>query len=599
MSSIIPQESIEQVKLASDIVEVVSGYLSLTRKGRNYFGLCPFHNEKTPSFSVNPEMQIFHCFGCGAGGNVFTFVMKIDGLTFPEAVRQLAQNAGILLPETDVNVEQYRAKEALFYVNKMANDYFNDNLLNHPKAEQARKYLNARGLEKADFEKYKIGYSLDEWDGLLKFAGKKSIDVQLLKKAGLVIEKNEGQYYDRFRGRITFAIQNISNQIVAFGARRIIDDESPKYINSPETDIYQKRFTLYGLNLTKEHIRNRGQIVFVEGYTDFISLHKKGISNVVATSGTSLTEDHARLIRRYTTNATLLFDSDSAGAAAAMRGADLLLENGFDVKIAQLPPGQDPDDFARANTVEELEKLVAGAQNLIDFKLDQLSRQRQFESVSQKVSATKEILASISRIEDQLIKTYWIKQLSSKLDLPEEILWLETQKLEKRTTRTPVQSQAISNSSENLFFQTRRGLAELSIFESIICNRDSIPLIIANLSGNDFVHTEIASIITQIEAENGLLTDDHLEKIVSSLEDPMLAQRASAVLYDEENVHTLARIIGYIKTVQLAQIDEEIAKLREELKYKKDETGNLLDSYRQLLRYRKEVDAGKYLNIEQ
>ncbi|HOC89291.1 MAG TPA: DNA primase, partial [bacterium] len=345
----IPQDKIEQVRLASDVVDVVSGYVTLKKRGKNYFGLCPFHQEKSASFSVNPDLQIFHCFGCGAGGNVFTFVMRIEGLTFPESVRMLAKAAGIVLPDEEEDPGQLQEKEALYYANSLANDFFMANLLREAEAEPARRYLASRGLTPEVFARFSIGYSLNKWDGLIQHARTKSLNPDLLVKAGLAIRKEDGGIYDRFRGRITFAIHSLSKQVVGFGARRIVQDDSPKYINSPETPIYQKRYILYGLHLAREAVRQADRVVIVEGYTDLISLHTAGIEQVVATSGTAMTEEHARLLRRYTANASILYDGDSAGASASLRGAEILLANGFDVRIAMLPGGQDPDEFVRLN----------------------------------------------------------------------------------------------------------------------------------------------------------------------------------------------------------------------------------------------------------
>lgn len=597
MSNIIPQESIEQVRIASDIVEVISGYVTLTNKGRSYFGLCPFHNEKTPSFSVNPEMQIFHCFGCGAGGNVFTFVMRIDGLTFPESVKQLAQSAGIVLPEEQQDLSQLREKEALFYVNNMANDFYQQNLIEHPKANKAREYLTNRSYTHRDFKSFGIGYALDEWDAFLKFARKKSIDDRLLLKAGLVISKENDKIYDRFRGRITFSICNISNQVVGFGARRLVDDNSPKYINSPETDIYKKRYILYGLNRSKEAIRSEKELILVEGYTDFISLNKLGIENVAATSGTSLTEDHAKLIRRFTSNATFLYDSDSAGSSAALRGADLLLENGLEVKIAKLPTGSDPDEYARNNSKDQLDKLLSSAHPLIDHKLSQLAEQGLLKTASQRVAVTTGILESISKNNDQLKKTFLVKDLAQKLEIEESVLWAEMAKFNSpkysmgnssiKTSTTKTQSPALSG---------KRWLAEISILEAIITNMEYIPLILKNLHSQDFSHPEIRSIINNLEMQKGQFTKQTIHSFASSISDSQIAEALSrAISKNNQVLHTAERLIDYIISIQISHIDDEITKVREKMKYDKSDSIELKTSFKNLQKHRKEIEQGKYI----
>jgi DNA primase len=597
LSNIIPQESIEQVRISSDVVDVISGYVTITQKGRSYFGLCPFHNEKTPSFSVNPEMQIFHCFGCGAGGNVFTFVMRIDGLTFPEAVKQLAQSAGIILPEEQQDLSELREKEALFYVNNMANEFYQQYLRDHPMAKKAREYLTNRSFVPEDFKLFSIGYAPDEWDGFLKFARKKSIDDQLLLKAGLVISKENDKMYDRFRGRITFSIHNISNQVVGFGARRLINDNSPKYINSPETDIYKKRYILYGLNRSKEAIRAEKELILVEGYTDIISLNKMGFQNVAATSGTSLTQDHAKLIRRFTSNVNILYDSDSAGASAAMRGADLLLANGVEVKIAKLPIGSDPDDYIKNNSKEDLQKLLTLGNSLIDHKLSLLEDQGMLKTTSQRVGATRGIIESISKNEDQLKRSFLIKELAQKLDIEESVLWSELAKFKKPKYSPPLSSTATTNeNTRSTFFKSKRGSAELSILEAIIINPENIPLITKNLHSQDFSHPEIKSVINKLEMDQGQITRENIITFASTLYDSNIAEAISqAISNDNQVLHTTERLIGYIKTLQISHIDDEITKVREQIKFDEGNSVDLKTTFNDLQKHRKEIKLGKYI----
>ncbi len=599
MSRNIPPESIEQVRLASDIVDVVSGYLTLQKKGRNYFGLCPFHQEKTPSFSVNPEMQIFHCFGCGAGGNVFTFIMKIEGVTFPEAVKLLAQTAGIILPEDSEDISQYRNKEALFYVNKLANDFFLNNLQNLKQAQEARDYLQKRDIVPQIYAQYGLGYSLNKWDGLLNHAKTQSIKPELLLKAGLVIQKEANRYYDRFRGRITFAIHNLSNQIIGFGARRLVDDDSPKYINTPETEIYQKRFILYGLHAAREFIRRENQVIIVEGYTDLISLNNAGIKHVIATSGTALTEEHARLMRRYTSNAIVMYDSDSAGATAAMRGADILLENAFEIKICTLPKGQDPDEFVRSHSQEQVQEMLRTATPLIDYKLLVLQKDNLLQTVNQRASATRELLSSIAKVSDQIQCAYLVRDLAEKLHIEESALWLELEKQKQKSHFAPKIETARKENATfvNKFFHSRKGVAELALLEIAVINPDLIPRLLQNMHHDDFSHPEIRSFFQSIESLEFDPFSFSPENSIATIQDATIASHLSDSLSKKSrDSFSWKYASDCIISLQLAQIDEQIERIREDIHQKNKQSENtlaLVHQFQQLLEQKKLISNGK------
>ncbi|MBN1540972.1 DNA primase [candidate division KSB1 bacterium] len=599
MSSRISPDKVDQVRQASDIAEVVSGYLSLKQRGKNYFGLCPFHPEKTPSFSVNPEMQIFHCFGCGAGGNVFTFVMMMEKITFPEAVRMLAQAAGIVLPEDEQNLSDVREKEALFVANKIAHDFFSDNLLHSPEAKAARSYLLSRGIDQQMMQTYAIGYAPDRWDGLIRYAAEKQLGEEVLLRAGLVIQNESGRIYDRFRNRITFAVHGISGQLVAFGARRMNDDDnSPKYINSPETDIYQKRFTLYGLFWAREAIRRNKRAIFVEGYTDVLSLAKIGLQEVVATSGTSLTQEHARLIRRYTPQVVLLYDADSAGAQAALRGADILLENGLDVLICTLPLGSDPDDFARREGLKGIETLFQSARPLMDHKIDQLNSEGQMRSAAQRAEATRLLLDSVSKVNDRLQQSYLLRELASKLQVEESVLWSELKKSTRRTHRA-TESEAEAP-SENTFFYTKRGSAELGVLETILLFPQLTPHIMTVLSHADFKNREIARIFRQIETDLLHQSEYDPQSYVASVEDPVIARHLSARVDNKPELKVAKKFaLDCIITLYLVKIREEIDRLRLEMRRQKSDESDLhpyLHRIRELEEQKTVVESRKGLD---
>ena len=593
----IPQEIIDQVRFASDVVDVVSGYLTLRRKGQNYFGLCPFHKEKTPSFSVNPELQIFHCFGCGVGGNVFTFIMKMEGMTFPESVKLLARQAGIALPEEAENFDEYREKEALYFANNLAADFFQKNILKD-EAVQARNYLGERGIGSPEYEIFGIGFAPNGWDGLLKHAAEKSVKAELLHKAGLVIKKDDGHYYDRFRGRITFAIKNLTGQVVGFGARRIINDNSPKYINSPETEIYQKRFILYGLHSARDQIRSSDQVIIVEGYTDVTSLYRVNIRNVVATSGTSLTEEHARVLHRYTSNAVLLYDADSAGAAAALRGADILLENGMEVKIAMMPAGLDPDEFARTKGEEETRRLLTAATPLMEFKVNRFEYESCYGSSSQKANATRDILASIVKVNDPIRRSFLVRDLAARLNLQESALWDDIQKI-SRQNRFSREHTDNKQEAPDKFFLTSRGAAELGLLQVALLHPDLINAVLKNLKVDDITHPEIRDLFRNFQDSKVDPLTFKPGGYLTAIQDHTLASQLSALML-QENPHP--KPWGFARDClirfHLALVDEQLQKAKEEMKMgaaSGKTAAELMDALKYYIDERKKISQGDYI----
>ncbi|MDL1892144.1 DNA primase, partial [Sphingobacteriales bacterium CHB3] len=366
----IPESKIEEVRRASDIVDVISGYVRLKKRGKNFLGLCPFHTEKTPSFNVSPERQMYHCFGCGVGGNVLTFVMEHEKVSFVEAVRTLAERAGILLPEEGVeDKEKITESEALYNACRSAARFFHENMMNTVEGQLALEYFRHRGFKEETIRSFGLGYSMNGWDSLLKVAQRENIPVDVMEKAGLLIKREDGSgHYDRFRGRAMFPIFSVTGRVIGFGARKLRkDDPLPgKYINSPETPIYSKSRSLYGIFQAKEAIREHEYAILVEGYADLISVYQEGMKNIVASSGTALTEEQIDLIGRYARKITLVYDADSAGSKATMRGVDLIIEQGLDVRVAALPEGDDPDSFVKKNGGEAFGKLLDTAASFLD-----------------------------------------------------------------------------------------------------------------------------------------------------------------------------------------------------------------------------------------
>ncbi|MFN3840875.1 MAG: DNA primase, partial [Cyclobacteriaceae bacterium] len=374
----ISRSTIDEVKNRIDIVDVVSDFVSLKRSGQNYKALSPFTNEKTPSFYVVPSKGIFKDFSSGKGGDAITFVMEHEGLGYLEAIRYLAKKYGVEIIEEEQSAEDQASqneRDSLYIVMNFAKEYFK-NLLHHDDEGRSigLSYFRERGFNDRTLEKFDLGYSLNQWDHFEKHALGSGFSASVLEKAGLVISKEDGQgkTYDRFRGRVIFPVHNLAGKVVAFGARTLSTEKNqPKYINSPETDIYHKSNVLYGLYQAKNEIRKQDFCYLVEGYTDVLSLHQSGIENVVASSGTALTEEQIRLMRRFTENVTVLFDGDAAGVKAALRGIDLILKGGLNVRVVLLPDGEDPDSYSRKmGSTEFSQYLKDNTKDFISFKID-------------------------------------------------------------------------------------------------------------------------------------------------------------------------------------------------------------------------------------
>ncbi len=445
---LIANEIITQVLDRSDIVTIIGNYTPLKKAGRNFKALCPFHQEKSSSFVVNPDKQIFHCFGCGVGGNVIGFVMRQERMEFPEAVRLLADKAGIVIPE-DTGTDQGPAKKLrddIYNANKLAVEFFHGNLLNsrEPAVEVARNYLKNRGVSLEVVKQFQIGCALDEWDALLKFLRAKGVNESLAMQAGLAIAR-EGKSgaYDRFRNRVIFPIFDIQSRPVAFGARALSDTEGAKYINSPETPVYTKGQHLFGFNLTKAAAGELDSLIVVEGYMDMIMPFCNGVKNIAASLGTALTDQQIRLIRRYTPKVVMLFDTDPAGQSAINRSLDLLIDEGMKVTVVTLKDGEDPDSFIRQEGIERFNERLAQAASLFDYKFNYLCKQYDANSVDGKSQICQGMLTTINRYKDEVVKYELNKQLAVRLNLPEAVVLKTAQQLPKAPTVTAVSSKAI------------------------------------------------------------------------------------------------------------------------------------------------------------
>jgi DNA primase len=433
----IPEDKIAEIRRAVDIAELIAESVLLKKAGKNLIGLCPFHSEKTPSFTVSPDKQIFHCFGCGEGGNVFSFVMKRDGVGFAEAARSLARRAGVDLPERSLAPREKRQageQATLYELNRVAADFFCQALRQQAAGKPALDYLARRGVTAQTLEQFGLGYAPKGWDHLLGYMTRKKFAAEQLEKAGLVIPRKDGSgFYDRFRDRLIFPIQDENSRVVGFGGR-VLDDSTPKYLNSPETAVYTKRRVLYGLNRAKEFCRTAGSVFIVEGYLDLITLHQHGITNAVATLGTALTPEHIRLLTRYTGHMVLVYDSDAAGIRSAQRcidifwkehvdfrRGDVFRDDQADTRILVLPAGHDPDSFVKEQGAAEFRRRSQSAPGVVTFLMERAVI-RHGLSTEGKIRIVSELQSLLAAINDNVARSLYVKQLAERIQLSEAVI---------------------------------------------------------------------------------------------------------------------------------------------------------------------------------
>lgn len=420
------EEIINEVRQSNDIVDVISQYVHLKRSGRNFFGLCPFHNEKSPSFSVSPDKQIFHCFGCGVGGNVITFVSKIEGLNFVETVQMLAERANIQLPTLENNGDMQKEilKDKVYKINEFAAEYYHQNLYK-PQAKIAQEYVKKRQLSNETLKSFKIGFS-GKFDELFKELRKQGFEEKEILESGLVNKNDRGQYIDRYRNRLMFPICDVRGRVIAFGGR-VLDDSKPKYINSPENIVYSKGRHLFGLNVAKKGDTKR--LLIVEGYMDVISLHQRGITNVVAPLGTALTEQQGWLLRKNAEQIILSFDSDEAGLQAKLRALEILQNMGCDLRVLQMDGAKDPDEYILKYGNARFQALVDKALSVIEFKVKILQKDLNLENTNDKIKFLNEIAKLISKVDNTIEREIYIEKIAQEYDISKEAIYAEVNKL--------------------------------------------------------------------------------------------------------------------------------------------------------------------------
>lgn len=427
------EEIINEVRQSNDIVDVISQYMHLKRSGRNFFGLCPFHNEKSPSFSVSPDKQIFHCFGCGVGGNVYTFVSKIEGIGFFETVQMLAERANIQLPtlENSVDTQKEILKDKVYKVNEFAAEYYHQNLYKS-QSKLGQEYVKKRQLSNETLKSYRIGYS-GKFDELYQELKKQGFQETEILESGLVNKNEKGQYIDRYRNRLIFPICDIRGRVIAFGGR-VLDDSKPKYINSPENVVYSKGRHLFGLNVAKKG--DTKKLLIVEGYMDVISLHQRGITNVVAPLGTALTEQQGWLLRKNTEQIILSFDSDDAGLKAKARALEILGNMGCDIRVLNIEGAKDPDEYILKYGTARFNNLVEKALSVIEFNVKLLKKDLNLENTNDKIKFLNEIAKLISKVENSIEREIYIEKIAKEYNISKEAIYGEVNKLTYKHTNS-------------------------------------------------------------------------------------------------------------------------------------------------------------------
>ncbi len=579
----IPEHTIEDIRSSANIVDIISSYVALRKRGKNFIGLCPFHQEKTPSFTVSEEKQIFHCFGCHAGGNVYKFLMEYKSISFIEAVQEIAESVGITLNFEDDKISSEQSElEELYEINVIAAKYFSDNLLKSEHGEVARDYLTKRKIKTQTQKVFGLGFALNGWEHFVNYARDNQINLDNAKLLGLIDSKESGNYYDKFRGRIIFPIFSPNGRVIAFGGRVFQGEENiAKYLNSPESSIYLKRKSLYGLFHAKDEIRKLNKAILVEGYMDVIALWQHGVKNVVASSGTSLTDDQARLLSRYTTNIVVIFDADEAGNKAAMRSIEILLKQDFEVKLLSLPKGEDPDSYVNNFGKDSFEELVNASKNFLEFQTAQYESQGMFDNPTTEAKAIRELVKSAAFINDELKRGLLVRSIARKFNLREKLLETELNKYLEQNSRVirPTQtvkskngkpSSHILSETDKRLFPLEKELVEL-LFEG---NEEIIGNIFDTIMPEDFTNKSLGT-LAKIVHDSYLEGNYNTASLVEKIDDEKLKNYVLSITLGEYQISStwdhrsssgkIAKDpIKYssdtLKKYQLLKIDEQIKK---------------------------------------
>ena len=559
-------EILDEVKSSNDIVDVISQYISLKRSGRNYFGLCPFHNEKSPSFSVSPDKQIFHCFGCGVGGNVISFISKIEGIGFKESIEVLAERANIKLPTIDNSIDSKKEelKAKVYKVNSFTAEYYHKKLY-EPSSKIAQEYVKKRQLNNETLQSFKIGFS-GKFDELYQALKKEGFNDEEILESGLVNKNENGKYIDRYRNRLMIPILDERNRVIAFGGR-VLDDSKPKYINSPENIVYIKGRHLFGLNVAKKGDTKR--LLIVEGYMDAISLHQRGITSVVASLGTALTTSQGWLLRKNCEQVILGFDSDGAGQTAILRAMEVMQNMGCDMRVLQMTGAKDPDEYVLKYGAVRFQKLLDDAISLIEFKIKVLQKDLNLENASDKIKFLNEIAKLISKIENTMEREIYIEKIAKGYNISKEAIYAEVNKLQYSNRKSsnilekerPVVSKVRKeeNISEEI---TKR---ENTILWILINSVDTYKTIKENIKIEDFKNEENKEILKQIynALENG---NDNISSVLDHIESDQIQSHLTEIMAEDYGITDNKKAIeDILKKYELEKLETKRDRLIEEL----------------------------------
>ena len=617
----ISETQIEQIRTSADIVDVISNSVQLRKRGNNFIGLCPFHNEKTPSFTVSQDKQIFHCFGCHAGGNVFKFLMEYKKISFVESVQEIAADLGITIEYENQRSEAEQSEtEILFDINTAVAKFFSDNLLKEEEGNIARKYFEERKIKPQTLRAFGLGYCPDHWDSTVNFLNKNNIALEKALELGVIGKSEKGKLYDKFAGRMIFPIFSPNGRVIGFGGRISDSREgAAKYLNSPESKIYHKGRTLYGLSHGKDDIRRQDLAIVVEGYMDLISLHQHGIKNVVAVSGTAFTDEQVQLLSRYTKNTVLLFDADTAGVKASMRSIEILLKQNMNIKIATLPKGEDPDSFVQKNGSDAFLDIIARAVNFLEYRTSIFEEQGYFNDAAKSAEAIRELVKPVALLNDELKRSFLLKSIAEKFGLREKLLEAELEKAIAGTNKFAVQEQ---NQKEKIQQKEIAEAVEAKMLPAEFRNEQEI--IVLLFEGHEQITRYILDHVNPDEFQipyhktlaqlvyDALVNDEPLEisRLLEKIDNEKLQEYLLGITFEKYLISELwdqrkpenkeKRFLKYgsdlIKSFKLYHLEKELAENHDLLVKAEDEEDalDLMKKGIQLQAKKKEIEKGNY-----
>lgn len=588
MAELIAEEKLNEIRQAVDIVDVISDYVQLKKQGRNYFGLCPFHGENTPSFSVSSDKQIFHCFGCGAGGNVFTFLMELENISFQEAAVKLAEKTNIELQISSPSFGKEKKVsdeiQEMINAHELLSKFYHHLLVNTKEGQDALEYLLNRGFTRESIDKFQIGYSLNSWDFVYKFLTKRDFKPEWMEKAGLIIKRErDGSYFDRFRDRIMFPIFDRNGKTIAFSGRSLGANNEPKYLNSPETAIFNKSKILYNFHLARASIRKLQTAILFEGFADVISADRSGVENGIATMGTALTDEHISLIRQNVQSITICYDSDKAGIEAAYRAGNLLMDAGFSIKVALMPDGLDPDEYIKKNGAERFRNEVIGASlTWMSFKFLYFRRGKNLQQEGDRLSYIEQIVKEISNLPKAVERDHYLRQLATEFSLSLDALKQQQKQIffaEKRKTKgqNEVKVSPVLLTKQANDLKPAHYTAERRLINHMLKNRDVAYRVQELMQGNTFNIDEHQAIITYLfgfyedhdDPDPSLfltyIQDDKLRRLVANIE--MMA--VNEEISDQELTDYIKQVLNYQKMLKIKEKDVALKEAERQKDYMK------------------------------